>query len=667
MGFDNINQQQIEPNRKLRRIYSTIVIDKLLKERAEGYDIPYDAFFNRDLELRAANISFKMTSEEMEIYQKCVDNPIFYVENYCKFLTDAGRSLIKLRDYQADVINKVTAEQYLDDLDLFGPKNRNIIWMASRQCAKTTTIAAFISWMLIFNIDKNILVVANKEKTAIEIVDKITNIFKGLPFFLKPGCINFGKTGLKLENGSQIFSSATTNSASIGFTIHLVLLDEFAHIPDNIVNNFWRSVYPTLSSSKISQCIITSTPNGTTNKFYDIWTGANENKNSFIPIRTDYWQVPGHDDKWAEFTKKDFGEEEFAQEFELQFNINSKMLLKGEDLKFINRIKKTFIPKALLTNNEFLKADKNIVWDPNFDPNNINTYDKFIFIIDLAEGKGSEENDKNKKKTPDSNTIQIFKLEFNSIANVKRQMKKTTNLKIEDIYRFIQVGVYSCNTEDETYCANICSGLAYDVFHSQDTDNVRIMIEMNFNGKSFLTTFKLHRNYEDATVQKTYHTKPVPGEKQRRHPGFKTTTTKEFYCTKGAKMIHTKKIIIKHKETYTQLQSFGYVRGKLGGIACHDDLSMPALNHIPRILDDETFIAWIEDGFLENTDQNKQILKYKLNILLELSDMNNPEISDDEFNDMYNFSENKNNLYNSNIVENIIGINSTYGELMGKR
>ena len=185
-------------------------------------------------------------------------------------MTDHGLSTVNLRDYQRNVISTVTLEEYDEEDDLVLPVNRNIVWMSARQSGKTTTIAVFLSWMLIFHIDRNILIVANKEKTAIEIVDKIINIFKGLPFWLKPGTEQWGKTALKLDNGSKILSSATTNTASIGFTIHCVLLDEFAHIPDNIVNNFWRSVYPTLSSSRVSQCIITSTPNGTTNKFYEI-------------------------------------------------------------------------------------------------------------------------------------------------------------------------------------------------------------------------------------------------------------------------------------------------------------------------------------------------------------------------------------------------------------
>ena len=95
-------------------------------------------------------------------------------------MTDHGLTTVDLRDYQKNVINTVTEEEYDSTNDLILPTNRNIVWMSARQSGKTTTIAVFLSWMLIFHIDRNILIVANKEKTAIEIVDKIINIFKGL-------------------------------------------------------------------------------------------------------------------------------------------------------------------------------------------------------------------------------------------------------------------------------------------------------------------------------------------------------------------------------------------------------------------------------------------------------------------------------------------------------
>lgn len=821
-----------QDEKKARKIYSTAMINQLIKDRNAGYDIDYEPFYMKDLDLRSPNISFLMTDEEYEEYQKCYDDALYYVEKYCKFMTDNGMSLVELREFQKNVIKTVTDETYLEDLDLFGPKNRGVIWMSARQSGKcclfdnelnikyyspkynpenisisdlyfqyekpsklkllfyklyhksknikflkiffgkiiqaietkefkgleldqndiskkviktyktnnsiyvkcdygyapiksihktqpydvytvhlengkifecadkhilyewksdgtvsekfakdfeygnflhtevgpikilwvekmpykmsmyditvdspehryyangilshnTTTVSAFLSWMLIFHADRNILVVANKEATAIEIVDKITNIFKGLPFFLKPGCNNFGKTGLRLENGSRILSSATTNTASIGFTIHCVLLDEFAHIPDNIVNNFWRSVYPTLSSSKISQCIITSTPNGTTNKFYELWSNAIEKKNSFIPIRTDYWEVPEHDDEWATQMRADFGDDEFAQEFELQFNINSRMILKGEDLKWLSFFKKEYVNKEIYSSDNPLLNDPHMKWHPDFDPNDISDNDKFIFIVDLAEGVADPDNKSFKKKneTPDSNSIQIFKLQLNSLANIRKYANKSCSFK--DCYRFIQVGTYETNEEDEEYCGKVCAALAYDWLHDDDRENVKVMVEVNFNGKSFINAMGTHPAYYKGTILYTYHTKPVPGEVQRRRAGFKTKGDKEAFCMKGAKLISMRRIIPTDAATYNQMQSFGYVRGKLKGIACHDDLSMPVFNHISRMLDDDLFQTWLEEC-LEIDEHKEQV--YKINNLIEAWALENPEMSDSEFDAMY--------------------------------
>ena len=803
-----------EGEKKKRKVYSTAVIEELVREKNEqGFEIPYDAFYERDLELRAPGITFSMTPQELEEYQKCYDDPIYFVENYCKFQNDAGRTLVKLRDFQRNIINLVTEERWNDSLNDTVPANRNVIIMASRQIGKccgsstyvnslkgklqigeiyqsgsntisvpkrivqflyshsnfsfrlkcflgrvnekietaenknakvfggkfigrrsidenilsdggyvhasqiyktmpfpvyevkfkdggqiecadnhifftadlqeifakdlytglalagkesvrivkevikypfkqcmyditidsdehryytngvlshnTTTVASMFVHKLIFHQDYNALIAANKEDTAKEIVDKVLQIFKGLPFFLKPGIINWGKTGITLDNGSKLLSTPTTMSASIGYTVHCLYLDEFAHIAENIVNNFWRSIYPTLSSSLVSQCIITSTPNGTTNKFYELWTKSIAGENSFKNIRVDYWQVPGHDtEEWVNQMKADFGDEEFAQEFELQFNINSKMLLKAKDLEFMQRIQKQYVPKQLYTKNTLLNEDTHLTWHPDFDPTDIKKEDRFVILVDIAEWIDEEESEKKKKKA-DSNTLNIFKVVYNSYANMAKYAQKSC--KTQDAFRFVQVGKYTCKSEDEVYMAYICSGLVYDLFQEHEYENVRVMVEMNFNGKSFTTAYQLHPNYTESSLQRTYHTKPVPGEKQRRRLGFKTTTTKEFYCNKGSKEVAKKRIIVNDIETITQLKSFGFIKGKLGGIGMHDDLSMPSLNHIPRMIDDNTFIEWL-DEHLENCPEE---LKYKLNFLLEKWDMDNAEISDEEFNSMY--------------------------------
>ena len=332
--------------------------------------------------------------------------------------------------------------------------------------------------------------------------------------------------------------------------------------------------------------------------------------------------------------RADFGDEEFAQEFELQFNINSKMLLKADDLKWLSWFKKDFVHKPIAIDNQYLNNER-LVWHPDFDPNEIEEDDKFIFIVDLAEGNGDDsEKFKNKEKAPDYNTISIYKIVLNSPLNMRKYA--TRSCGVGDAFRYIQVGKYTTNSEDETFTGNVCAALAYDLMHEDVRENVKVMVEMNFNGKSFVQAMQKHPNYSDSTILRTYHTKPIPGERQRRRIGFKTTGNKEYYCLKGAKMIAMHRIIPTDVDTFTQMQSFGYVKGKLKGIACKDDLSMPVFNHISRMLDEETYIEWLDDILFNHPDLTK---KYLINNLIEEFDMENPETSDSEFNAMYNSSQ----------------------------
>lgn len=139
MAFDdNVDKRQAqeEDRKKKRKVYSTALVDQLIKERSMGYDIPFDAFYNRDLELRAPGVTFRMTDEEMEEYQKCYDDALYFVMNYCRFMTDNGRALVDLRDYQKRVIKAVTDEDWNDEINDLVPKNRSLIWTAARQSGK---------------------------------------------------------------------------------------------------------------------------------------------------------------------------------------------------------------------------------------------------------------------------------------------------------------------------------------------------------------------------------------------------------------------------------------------------------------------------------------------------------------------------------------------------
>lgn len=829
-----------------KRIYNTEIINRLLQDAASGLEIDTGAFYLGDLELRNNNIVFEYTDEEIEEFQRCAADPVYFIKNYCKFQTDLGRKLVKLYPFQEDMIRTICNEHYDPDVGEMVPDNRNCVTMASRQVGKcnlidsqlvtntgvktfgdlyndnsyiskfkgylyklyknkslkiyigkfieliekielynysldendvtkkildtkelnsvevltdtgfekathihktqpytvyilelengytlecadnhiifdenynevfvknlrinqkvltdngvssvvklqkmpyklcmyditidspnhrfysngilshnTTTISSIFAWYLCFNVDKNVIVLANKDATSKEIVDKIIQIFRGLPFWLKPGAVNFGKTGLTLDNGCRLLSSATTASTSIGFTIHKLYLDEFAHIPAGIIEPFWRSVYPTMASSKLSQCIITSTPNGTGNLFYDIYSKSSNGtgENSFKAIRVDYWQVPGHDDKWAEAMKRDFGAELFAQEFGLQFNTSSKMLLKASDMQFMDKIRRKYSYRYLENINP-LFADRRMVWHPKFDPKNISPKDRFVFSIDIAEG--NENNDiKDEKKKSDYNIINIFKVIPNSVANIKSK-NRNQKTDITDCVKFVQVGLFRDNINDEEYCANMTSALLYDIFDVTINDNVRLLVEMNFQGKNYVTHLKKDSRYFDSIIIKTAHSAPVPGERIKKKLGYKTTANKNFYCKKGADLIAKRRVIVNENESINQLGAFGEIKGKtLGGFACHDDISVTVVNAIPRMIAEESSHEFFEDLINEMEDQNH---KFAINNIIQKWEMENPEVSDSAFNALYGNNDME-NPYNALNMYNSFNSSTSYSQVMNK-
>ena len=65
-----------------------------------------------------------------------------------------------------------------------------------------------------------------------------------------------------IENKSKIIAASTSASAVRGMSFNIIFLDEFAFIPNHITDDFFSSVYPTISSGKSTKVIIVSTPRG---------------------------------------------------------------------------------------------------------------------------------------------------------------------------------------------------------------------------------------------------------------------------------------------------------------------------------------------------------------------------------------------------------------------
>jgi hypothetical protein len=272
------------------KIYTTESINELidkynLAEQVSRYNKIYFQNING---VRKAGIKFAMSQNEIDEYIKCKLSIYYFAEHYCKIkLEDGSIGKIELRDYQKDILKLYT-------------ENRYSILMASRQIGKTVLAVITILHMILFNKDKGVMIVANKSETTKEIIRKIKDIYKLLPFFLKVGVINWNERYLQFENGCRVQSQSRTKEPAVSNTIDLLYIDEFAKIPDSIIRPFYYSIIPTISSIENSKIILTSTPNGY-NLFYELLSNSelpydHPDKNAFASKRVYWWQVPGRMD-----------------------------------------------------------------------------------------------------------------------------------------------------------------------------------------------------------------------------------------------------------------------------------------------------------------------------------------------------------------------------------
>ena len=256
--------------------------------------------------LKRANITQEWTKEEIEEYAKCMKDPQYFIEHYIKIVSlDEGLIPFHLYDFQKEMIGTFH-------------NNRFTICKLPRQSGKSTTIIAYLLHYVLFNPNVNVAILANKAATARDLLGRLQLAYEHLPKWLQQGVMSWNKGSLELENGSKILASATSSSAVRGGSYNIIFLDEFAYVPSNVAEQFFSSVYPTISSGKTTKVMIVSTPHGM-NMFYKLWVDAEEGRNSYVPIEVHWSEVPGRDEKWKEETIKNTSESQFNTEFECEF------------------------------------------------------------------------------------------------------------------------------------------------------------------------------------------------------------------------------------------------------------------------------------------------------------------------------------------------------------
>lgn len=276
--------------------------------------------YNGNPNLKRSGVQVNWSLEMVQEWVKCSQDVVYFVSKYMKIVNlDRGLISFEPYDYQVEMLKAMQEERYC-------------IFSTSRQAGKSTVTCGFILWYIIFHSDKNVALLANKAETAREILSKVQLAYQHLPKWLQHGVLEWNKGSFHLENNSKVLATATSSDNIRGFSINLLFIDEAAFV-DNW-NEFFTSVYPTVSSGKTTKVILVSTPRGL-NHFWAIWQNAIENRNGYKPIMVKWDRVPGRDEEWRQKTLAglNFDTEKFAQEYEVEFAGSSSTLVGGWKLK----------------------------------------------------------------------------------------------------------------------------------------------------------------------------------------------------------------------------------------------------------------------------------------------------------------------------------------------
>ena len=276
--------------------------------------------YNGNRSLKQIGYVLQYTYDNIQEILKCKDDPVYFITTYCQIVSLDSEQLIpfNLFDYQKKFVNTIH-------------NNRKVISMQPRQMGKSQTVAAYILWFTLFNNNKTVAILAYKSDAAMEILSRYQLMFENVPLWMQQGIKTWNKGDVELENGSSVFTAATSSSGIRGKSVNLLYVDEVAIVPNNIADDFFTSVYPVVSAGETTKIILTSTPLGY-NHFWKFWNDAENKLNGFAPLRVEYWEHPKRNEQWAKEQKALLGDIKYNQEVLCAFLGSSNTLINADTI-----------------------------------------------------------------------------------------------------------------------------------------------------------------------------------------------------------------------------------------------------------------------------------------------------------------------------------------------
>lgn len=466
--------------------------------------------YNGNRSLKQIGFVIQYSYEQVQELLRCKDDPIHFIKTYCKIVSLDSEQLIpfELFKYQKNFIDIIQ-------------NNRKVISMQPRQMGKSQTVAAYILWYTLFNNNKTVAILAYKSDAAMEILSRYQLMYENLPLWMQQGIKTWNKGDVELENGSSVFTAATSSAGIRGKSVNLLYVDEVAIIPNNIAEQFFTSVYPVVSAGETTKIILTSTPLGY-NHFWKFWNDAESGANGFKHLKVEYFEHPKRDAKWAAEQKALLGEIKFNQEVLCAFLGSSNTLISADTIARLS-------PK----NFAYTKDNLDILEEPQ--PGH-----SYFMSVDTSRG-------------------------------VERDYSAFTVIDTTQ-YPFTVVAKYRDNKISPLLYPSIIHKVA------KDYNNAYIMVEINDNGQQIADIIHNDLEYENMlwVGSDSRYGQHISSSGRDAKLGIRTTKqVKSIGCATLKSLVENNKLLVFDKDIISEFSTFVEQKGTFkADEGYNDDLTM---------------------------------------------------------------------------------------------